>query len=347
MSGPATGKPDRSRRPPTLEDVARAAGVSTATVSRSLNAPDRVRAETRMAVEAAVRDLGYTPNFGGQALASNRTNTIGAIIPTMENAIFARALQALQETLTESRVTLLVATSHYDPAREEAQIRALIARGVDGLALIGSQRTAAADALLETRGIPFVILWSAPSETPHPAIGFDNARAAAELTAQVLARGHRRIAMISGPLAHNDRAQARLAGVTETLCAAGLELAPGDLRECPYTLADGEAAAAALLGRAEPPTAIICGNDVLAAGALRAARRLGVDVPGALSVTGFDDIELATAVHPPLATIRVPHRGMGEAAGACLMDWIDSGRRPVSRLLPTEFVARGSLGPVG
>ncbi|MCE8469012.1 substrate-binding domain-containing protein [Rhodovulum sulfidophilum] len=80
---------------------------------------------------------------------------------------------------------------------------------------------------------------------------------------------------------------------------------------------------------------------------LRAARRLGVDVPGALSVTGFDDIELATAVHPPLATIRVPHRGMGEAAGACLMDWIDSGRRPVSRLLPTEFVARESLGPVG
>ncbi|MCE8472598.1 LacI family transcriptional regulator, partial [Rhodovulum sulfidophilum] len=90
MTGPATGKPDRSRRPPTLEDVARAAGVSTATVSRSLNAPERVRAETRMAVEAAVRDLGYTPNFGGQALASNRTNTIGAIIPTMENAIFAR-----------------------------------------------------------------------------------------------------------------------------------------------------------------------------------------------------------------------------------------------------------------
>ena len=125
---------------PTLDDVARRAGVSTATVSRCLNLPDRVRPETRARVEAAVAELGYTPHFAGRALASNRTNTIGAVIPTMENAIFALGLQVLQDELSASDVTLLVATSHYDAQREADQIRALLARGVDGLVLIGEAR---------------------------------------------------------------------------------------------------------------------------------------------------------------------------------------------------------------
>jgi LacI family transcriptional regulator len=125
---------------PTLRHVARRAGVSTATVSRCLNAPDRVRPETRARVEAAVAELGYTPNFGARALASKRTNTIGAIIPTMESAIFALGLQALQDELSESGVILLIATSRYDPEREARQVRALLGRGVDGLVLIGEAR---------------------------------------------------------------------------------------------------------------------------------------------------------------------------------------------------------------
>ena len=107
---------------PTLEDVARLSGVSTATVSRVLNAPDKVRDETRARVVAAVDSLGYTPHFSARALASNRTHTIGAVIPTMENAIFAQGLQALQEDLSAAGVTLLVATSGYDPAREAEQM---------------------------------------------------------------------------------------------------------------------------------------------------------------------------------------------------------------------------------
>ena len=125
---------------PTLEDVARRAGVSTATVSRCLNEPDRVRPATRARVDAAVNELGYTPHFGGRMLASNRTNTIGAVIPTMENAIFAAGVQALQDELARRGITLLVATSHYDMQREAEQIRVLLGRGVDGLVLIGEDR---------------------------------------------------------------------------------------------------------------------------------------------------------------------------------------------------------------
>ena len=145
---------------PKLEDVAQLSGVSTATVSRVFNAPALVREETRKRVQAAVEQLGYTPHFGGRALASNRTWTVGAVIPTMENAIFARGLQAMEETLAEAGVTLLVSTSHYDSAREAAQISALIGRGVDGLILIGEARDAAVYDLLARRGIPFVLVWS-------------------------------------------------------------------------------------------------------------------------------------------------------------------------------------------
>ncbi|MDB6177411.1 LacI family DNA-binding transcriptional regulator [Paracoccus sp. Z330] len=332
------------RRAPNIEDVARLAGVSTATVSRSLNSSGRVREATRKIVETAARELGYTPNFGGQALASNRTNTVGAIIPTMENAIFARAIQALQETLAEHKVTLLVATSQYRPDREEAQIRTLLARGVDGVVLIGNRRAPSAYALLNARGIPFVLLWSAPANSPFVTIGFDNFGAAHDLTTRILEKGHRRIGMISGLTADNDRAFDRVQGVSQALADHGLSLSPHDLVECRYSLKAGENAAMQLLGATQRPTAIICGNDVLAAGALRAARASGLTVPDDMSVIGFDDIELATAVFPPLATVRVPHRRMGVAAGEHLLRWMVQGERPPSLTLPTEFVERASLG---
>lgn len=333
----------RARRLPTIEDVARLAGVSTATVSRSLNSPDRVRAKTRQAVERAVLELGYTPNFAGQVLASNRTNTIGAIIPTMENAIFARAIQALQETLSPRRVTLLIATSQYSPRQEEEQIRALLARGVDGAVLIGSCRSDNVYKLLTDRGLPFVILWSAPQETKHFTVGFDNVAAAADVANRVMDKGHSRIAMISGLTADNDRAQARVRGVVSALKARGLTMPPQYLVECRYSLDRGEWAASQLLAGDNPPTAIICGNDVLAAGAMRAARKSGICIPDALSITGFDDIELSRAVSPPLATVRVPHRRMGIHAAERLMQWIETGIRPDSLELPTQFVERPSL----
>lgn len=338
--------PPQGYRPPTLEDVARLSGVSTATVSRTLNSPERVREVTRLAVQKAVDQLGYTPNFGGQVLASNRTNTVGAVIPTMENAIFARAIQALQETLSLQKVTLLVATSQYCPEIEEEQIRTLIARGVDGLVLIGNKRPASAYALLNARGVPFVLLWSSPDNAPYVTIGFDNALAASDVARRIIDKGHRRIGMISGLTQNNDRAMSRVDGVRATLAQEGLSLGADRLVECRYSLAEGERAALKLLSGPDRPTAIICGNDVLAAGALRAARALDIDVPAQLSITGFDDIELATAVYPALCTVRVPHRRMGVAAGECLMRWIIDGNRPASTKLPTEFIDRPSLGPL-
>lgn len=331
---------------PTINDVARLAGVSTATVSRSLNFPDMVRPQTRQVVEDAVRELGYTPNFSGQSLASSRTNTIGAIIPTMDNSIFARGLQSLQEALADAGITLLVATSQYSPQREESQIRTMLARGVDGLVLIGDDRDEKLYALLQSRQTPYVLLWTARPGSPHVTIGFDNFAAASNLTQRVIGFGHHRIAMIAGITEGNDRARDRVRGVRHALRDAGLTIEPRFLTEAPYSIDAGEVAAAAMLSQRPRPTAILCGNDVLAAGVLRAARRAGLSVPRDISIVGFDDIDLANAVDPPLTTVRVPHRRMGSAAAKSLIEWVQTGIRPESLVLTTEIVARQSLDHV-
>jgi LacI family transcriptional regulator len=329
---------------PTLDDVARRAGVSTATVSRCLNSPDRVRPETRARIEAVVAELGYTPNFGARALASNRTNTIGAIIPTMESAIFALGLQALQDELSTNGNTLLVATSHYDPHLEAAQIKTLLGRGVDGLALIGEARPADTYRLLRERRVPFVLLWNHRTDCPYPCVGFDNRAAARKLTERVLEFGHRRVAMIAGVTAWNDRATGRIAGVRDALLAEGLSLRAPYLVETRYTVDESFEAAKQLLALSPRPTAIICGNDVQAAGALRAAREVGLAAPDDVSIVGFDDIELAIAVTPLLTTVRVPHRRMGQAAAQLLLRLIASGDPGENIAFETRIMERGSLG---
>ncbi|MEM9428287.1 MAG: LacI family DNA-binding transcriptional regulator [Pseudomonadota bacterium] len=328
---------------PTLEDVARLAGVSTATVSRVLNTPDLVRAETRDRVRAVVDQLGYTPHFGGRALAIRRTNTVGAIIPTMENAIFARGLQALQTRLAARGVTLLVATSDFDPIQEEEQIHALLARGVDGLVLIGEARGADTYAFLARREVPVVLLWSHREGCLWTSVGFDNHRAAAEMAALVVASGHRRVAMVAGVTAGNDRAAARVDGVRAALAAHG---APAPrVVEAAYSIEAGRTAATTLLTQDPAPSAIICGNDVLAAGVYIAARDLGLRIPDDISVTGFDDIDLATVLDPPLTTVHVPHRRMGQAAAEVLLRLADAPAHVESIALETEIRERGSLGP--
>lgn len=339
------GSKQTTERRPRLEEVAERSGVSTATVSRVLNSPDMVREDTRRRVEAVVSELGYTPHFGARALASDRTGTIGAVIPTMENAIFARGVQALQEDLAEAGTTLLVATSGYDPVREEQQIRALLGRGVDGLALIGEERDPAIYEMLVKRGTPFVLMWTWREDCPWSCIGFDNRIAAQSMSQRVLILGHRRIAMIAGIRTGNDRAEARVQGVSDALTDKGLRLTSATLVEAEYSLEAGAQAARQLLAVDPRPTAIICGNDVLAAGALTAIRDAGLSVPGDISLTGFDDIDLAHVLDPPLTTVHVPHRRMGQAAAQRLLA-MAAGEAPVKHAsFRTDIVERRSLGP--
>lgn len=331
---------------PTLDDVARKAGVSTATVSRCLNTPDRVVEGTRTRVMAAVEALGYTPNFGARVMAARRTFTIGAIIPTMENAIFARGLQAFQEGLHAQGYTLLVASSAYDPQVEQEQIRALVARGADGLLLIGQDRSAEVYAYLERQKIPTLLAWTHAPGAPHPTVGFDNRAAMQALAAHVLDQGHRQIGMISAPVHGNDRARERVDGVQAALMDHGLGGDALTVVEVPYDVDQGAQAFARLMAQTPRPTVVMCANDVQAAGASRQARQMGLRVPQDVSVTGFDDMEIARLVHPALTTVAVPHAAMGRRAAETLVAMLDGSDHTRHTPLETEIKLRASLGPL-
>ncbi|MCX8954377.1 LacI family DNA-binding transcriptional regulator, partial [Ruegeria sp. NA] len=176
----------KHRSAPTLDDVAKAAGVSTATVSRCLNNPQQVVEATRKRVLSTVEELGYTPNFAARVMAAKRSFTIGAIIPTMENAIFARGLQAFQEEIHQRGYTLLVSSSAYEPEAEKDQIRTLVARGADGLLLIGHDRDADIYDYLDRRKVPALVAWSFLPDKPVPSVGFDNRKAMKALADQII-----------------------------------------------------------------------------------------------------------------------------------------------------------------
>ena len=330
---------------PTLEDVAELAGVSTATVSRCLNTPDKVLAKTREKVMAAVRDLGYAPNFSARSLVARRTQTIGAVIPTMENAIFAQGLQAFQERLGDDGFMLLVASSSYDPEIEAEQVRALVARGADGILLIGHDRDPEVYRFLETQNVPVLIAWAFGKD--RLSVGFDNMAAMKVLASHAIELGHKNIGVISAPLAGNDRARGRLEGVRAAVKSAGLDPDALSVEETEYGVLNGADAFDRLMGQARP-TLVICGNDVLAAGALRRARERGISVPGEVSITGFDDIELARLVSPKLTTVQVPHRQMGEAAAEMLVAMAKGQAPGEGRCLPTFVRFGGTLAaPIG
>ncbi|MDA9765640.1 LacI family DNA-binding transcriptional regulator [Alphaproteobacteria bacterium] len=328
---------------PTLTDVAKKAGVSTATVSRCLNTPDRVAKRTRDKVEDAIAELGYTPNFGARVMASKRTYTIGAIIPTMENAIFARGLQAFQDELRNQGYTLLVASSSYDPKIEEEQIYTLTSRGVDGLLLIGHDRSSEIIDYLEEKNIPTIVAWAHDPNSRLPSVGFDNFAAMSELARYVLSLGHRRIGMISSWTKSNDRARERVNAVRHVMLKSLGSKNELILLETDYGIETGAEAFGKIINRSYPPTVIICGNDVLAAGALKKASMLGLSVPRDVSFTGFDDIDLAYLTTPALTTVHIPHREMGtNAARALLAITRDRNFRILEELKPS-LVIRSSL----
>lgn len=340
-----TNKP----RQATLEDVARRAGVSTATVSRCLNQPDQVISKTREKVAQAVEELGYRPNFSARALAARRSNTIGAIIPTMENAIFARAVQAFQLELSKQDYELLVACSLFQKEVEEEQIRALVARGAEGLLLIGRARDPEIYDFLKAQQIPYVLAWSAPkveknnNDDAVHAVGFDNEQAMFDMVSKVIDYGHSNLAMISGIYRDNDRAMARRQGFIKAVKSRGLHVDDHAIVQSEYDILAARQACRALLERDNVPTAIICANDVLATGAILEAKQLGFDVPNDVSITGFDDIELAQVIEPNLTTVHVPHADIGRLSAQSLFQQIQSDNTHQNAPLQTSIIERNSL----
>jgi LacI family transcriptional regulator len=339
----------RKRSPPQgkgmvgLLDVAELAGVSTATVSRVLNEPAKVSRTVIERVERACRQLHYVPNGSARALSSRRTRTIGAVVPSIENAGFAVAIGSLQRRLDASGYTLIVASSDYNASVELRQVSMLMSRGIDGLLLVGDEHDPELITMIEQQALPFIESWSLSAK--NACVGFDNAAAAGAMANYLLDLGHVHIAVISGRTKNNDRASGRVAGIRNALEARGLKLAAEWTIERPFRIAEGRLAMRAMLSSPIRPTAVICGNDQLAFGALIEAKSSGLIVPQDISVTGFNDLDFAAFLDPPLTTIHVPAESIGVIAGEYLLARVNN--QPVLRVneIETRLIVRSSAGP--
>jgi LacI family transcriptional regulator len=329
---------------PTLEDVAKLAGVSLGSASRALSVPDQVKPKTLALVRRAVEQLGYVSNGAARALASKRTRTIGAIYPTMYNPAFVESLHTLQQTLWGLNYQVVLAIHEYIPEREYDVVRAVVERGVDGVVLVGTAHEDRVFDLMRQRRIPLVLTWQLDEPRYGECIGFDNWRATYEMTKEVLARGHERIAIVCGSMEHNQRARQRVAGSADAMKEAGLELDPDLVFEEPFSIEGGKDAIKKIVELKERPTALICHTDLQAIGALHECGVHGIRVPEDMSITGMDDIELAALMNPPLTTIRVPTKEIGVLAARRIVGLIEKRTFDDPRSVKCEVVLRDSLG---
>jgi len=307
----------------TIDHVASAAKVSTATVSRALNKPNTVSAELKEKINSVIKKLGYIPNAGARSLMLKRSGTIGAIVPTLDNAIFAQGLAEFQRQLNQSGHQLLVASSNYDPEIEANQITNLLSRGVEGIALFGVSQQREALKLLKTRNIPYIHVGSLSAPYNGYASGFDNREAIKLGVQHLLSLGHKHFGILAGITAHNDRARDRVQGVLELLTERKIQLKADVIVECLYDLHEARLGFKKLLLNNPKITAIICGQDVLALGALLEAQKQGLRIPKDLSIIGFDDLEISRHLLPSLSTIHIDAIGMWAQAANHLISQIN------------------------
>ncbi|MDX3925866.1 MAG: LacI family DNA-binding transcriptional regulator [Shinella sp.] len=328
-----------------IRAVAKLSGVSTATVSRALNNPQSVSEDLRARIQRVIDETGYVPHGMARALSSNRTRTIGAIIPTIDNAMFARGIESLQKFLSSRGYMLILSTNGYDIDVELEQARNLISRGVDGLILRGDCHHQALRDLLATRDVPFINVGIYNPSQPYPSIGVDNEAAAHRAMTHLIEIGHRRIGVVSALQRNNDRASARIRGFRRALAEQGLSLPEEWHVEVRYTLDDAREAARQIFMGQSMPTAIACGNDVLAYGVMLEAERRGLNIPFDLSVVGFDDLEWSRHLRPALTTLHIPTDLTWRGAGEYILARLDGHKVPTHYEVDYALIVRESTAP--
>ncbi len=320
------------------------AGVSAATVSRAFNTPQQLNSETLKRVTEAAQSLRYQPNGVARSLRRNRSMAIGAVIPSFRHAYFGSTVEGLQSGCRAAGYSLLIATSDYDEKKELDAVHAMVRQGVDGLVLVGLQRDPELQALLDESGIPYIVTWSYDEKLPS--IGFNHGKAMELVTRHLLDLRHTRIAVLMAFLRVSDRERDRLAGIETALRARGMNLPPDRIFFAGGSgLQDGRNAMRAVLQQHPRTTAVICANDLLAAGAIMECRARGVVVPEQLSITGYSDLEFASAMEPGITTVRTPSERLGLLAAEWLVRKL-AGDAVIERCeLETELIIRGSTGP--
>ena len=325
----------------TIKDVARVAGVSVATVSRALNGADNVTAETRQRVQSVALELRFIPSSAARSLITRRTHTVGALLPDLYGEYFSELIRGIDLKARAHGLHLLVSSSHGDAREATAALRAMHGR-VDGLLVMSPHVNTESLAANLPLGLPVVLINTRLPEGGQSSFAVDNHGGALAMTRHLINRGHRRVAFISGP-DNNYEAQERLRGyrsaLAECLPAATETVLAGD-----FTEESGWRACREITALAQRPSAVFCGNDMMAIGCLAALAEAGVKVPHDIALAGFDDIPIARYVTPPLTTVRVRIAELGSLALDRLASAIETpGRSAIEhQTLRAELVVRQS-----
>ena len=330
----------------TIKDVAREAGVSIGTASQGLRGSAVVREATRRRVLAVAKRLRYQPSALARGLVTRRTHTVGLLISDIANPFFIHAVRAVEDVAQENGYNVILCNTDEDPAKETQYLRVLMEKRVDGIILATTAGSLRMVREVRWRRIPLVLF-----DRELPGVATDTAKVDGVLggrlaTEHLLGLGHRRIAIIHGPVVRSTGAE-RLQGYLLALQAAGVRPDPALIREGNFKQDSGRELARQLLDLSPPPTALFCTNNLMTVGALHALGERGVRIPSDLSLVGYDDMEWWTLTHPPLTTVGQPVYDLGQKAMRLLLAQIgrEKARRPQRVVLKPELILRESCGP--
>jgi LacI family gluconate utilization system Gnt-I transcriptional repressor len=331
LTRPRRGR--RGRGGLTLTDVARLAGVAPITVSRALNNPGQLTAETLARVQEAVARTGYVPNRVAGGLASSRTRLVAALVPTVASPVFLETVQAWTDTLDQAGYQVMLGQSGYGETREDALLDAIIGRRPDGVILTGVMHSPEGRKRLVACGIPVVETWDLTPTPIDMLVGFSHEKVGLAVGEYLLSRG----ALAPGVVSADDyRAGLRLSAFTAAAAARGIPDVPRELVPTPTTLGSGRRAFARLLERHPGTDAVFCSSDTLALGVLTEAHARGIRVPEQIRVMGFGDNNFAADAYPSLSTVRIDGMAIGRQAARFVIDRVE-GREIPERVIDLGF----------
>ncbi|NML15223.1 LacI family DNA-binding transcriptional regulator [Azohydromonas caseinilytica] len=317
----------------TLGDVARIAGVAPITASRALNTPSQVSPQVLQRVREAVQRTGYVPNLLAGGLASRRSRLVAAVVPSIAAPVFMETVQALTEALAGQGYQLMLGQSGYAESREDELLEQILGRRPDGLVLTGVVHSAQGRRRLQASGLPVVETWDFTPTPIDMLVGFSHEAAAAAMADHLVARGHRRLAVLGGD---DARALRRQQGFIRRAQELGCEAVPALALPAPTGVPEGRAGLRQLLERAPQTRAVFCASDALALGALAEAQSRGLRVPQDLAIAGFGDMPFAASLYPALTTVRIDGTAIGRHAARFILERVE-GREVAGKVIDVGF----------
>jgi LacI family repressor for deo operon, udp, cdd, tsx, nupC, and nupG len=329
-----------SERSANIQEVAEAAGVSVATVSRTLQFPERVAVETKERVRAVIAQLNYVPNAQARNLRRSRTGLVVALVPDISNPFFSGVIRGIEAVAKQNGYSVLLGETQYEPEREQRYGDMISSREADGLITLLPR----IPRINTTGRLPVVNACETVDDSAIATVLVDNFTAMRDAMRYLLALGHRHIAYVGGP-SDSPLTIERQRGYTAALAEAGIERDPHLTVEGGFSLEHGGRAAELILSYGAKLTAFVCASDELAIGVLRTLRMQGISVPAQMSIIGFDDITFARYTEPPLTTVAQPREELGREAMLMLLQILGDPAIPARRtILPTQLIVRGTTG---